>query len=53
VNSDDPNPHDKVDPPPPPPPLSKWIWAIIIGGTILMFIGCYVMYRISGIGQPY
>jgi hypothetical protein len=46
-------PSTPSDQPPPPPPLSKWIWAIIIGGMILIFLGCYVMYRISGMGQPY
>jgi hypothetical protein len=46
-------PSTPSDQPPPPPPLSKWIWAIIISGMILIFLGCYVMYRISGMGQPY
>jgi hypothetical protein len=46
-------PSNSGDNPPPPPPLPKWIWAIIIGGTILIFVGCYVMYRISGTGQQY
>ena len=48
--SNNPNPRNDPDP---PPPLSRLVWVIIIGGSILIFIGCYVMYRISGTGQSY